>query len=88
VRRCFVAIAPELALLRNGVPQKGKQGFAPGFKSVTPEIGADGVGAAVVAELFGERHFLGAAEDFLPAQAVGSDEENVFCFCLRVGHGD
>ncbi len=78
----FVAIAEDLSLLRNHLPNKRHQRLAAFFRAVAP-IGLLQRGFIFYfAVLLVHQRLFRAVEDFLPAESVGHDEDDVLRFVL------
>src|SRR5438045_9217418 len=73
----FVAIAKDLSLLRDDLPQKRHEGFAAGFQSPAPvhflQVGLVGYAAILLVH---QRRF-GTSKNLLPAQTIGHNEDEV-----------
>lgn len=79
-----VLVAVDLTLLGDDGPNEGEEGFASSFGSVAPEFLLQVLFAGPVAAVIGEEKILfRAGENFLPAETVGDEEEDVFGFERR-----
>ena len=77
----FGLIAEDLAFLGNGRPEKRKKQFSTFVDVRAPVVALEVVGFGPDAAVFGvEQSGIGAGENFLPAKAVGNDEDDGFCF--------
>ena len=78
----FVAIAENLALLGDDLPDERHQDFAALVGGAAP-VGFFQRGFIFhFAVLFVHQRFFGAVEDFLPAKTVGHDEDDVLRFVV------
>ena len=80
-------VAVDLALLGDDGPEERHQGLATGLGRVAPEGLLQSVDVRHAAIFLGHQDLFGAAEYFLPAQAVGHQQHDVFGgrFCGRLG---
>jgi len=80
----FGLIAEDLTLGGGDVPQKREQGFAAVVGVVAPKFALEAFRLTPDPAVFGiEKRGIRAGENFLPADAVGDDEDNV----ARFGRG-
>lgn len=74
----FGLVADDLALLRDDSPKKREQSFAAVVDVVAPEFALQAFGPTPDSAVFGiEKRRIGTGENFLPAEAVNDDEDDV-----------
>jgi hypothetical protein len=74
-------IAEDLSLLGNHAPQERKQCFAPFGNIVAPELASEFIRVSPdAAVLLMHESWIGAGEDFLPAQSVTDDQDDIAGF--------
>src|SRR5690606_6124892 len=74
-------VAVKLALPRDGIPEKGHQGFPPLFGSGFPETRLQLLGIANIL-LVAYQCRISAGVQFLPAKTVERDDEYIVCLLL------
>jgi hypothetical protein len=79
----LVRVAVELALLRDGAPEKRQQRPPAFLRRRAPEGRIEPVGVGDAAMLLVHQQRIGAVENFLPAESVNRNEEYIFCFVRR-----
>ena len=82
-----IAIAEDLSIPRNHRPQKGHQRLPARLRSVPPIILLELCNIGNRAPFLGHQRGFRAFEDFLPAEAVGHDEDDIVSLMRRRWRG-
>ena len=77
----------ELSFTGDDLPEERHQGLATGLRCVAPELLFKGIDVLDRPIFLVHQGAVGAAEDFLPAQAIQHQDDDALCFLFLRGGG-